>query len=65
MEAVYLADKANIQQTNQTLSYELRTLLNSLANIDHTLLDITDFSLTQILLFGNTSFKAKENTKIT
>ena len=65
MEAVYLADKTNIQQTNQTLSYELRTLLNSLANIDHTLLDITDFSLTQILLFGNTSFKAKENTKIT
>ena len=65
MEAVYLADKASIQQTNQTLSYELRTLLNSLANIDHTLLDITDFSVTQILLFGNTSFKAKENTKIT
>ena len=65
MEAVYLADKANIQQTNQTLSYELRTLLNSLANIDHTLLDITDFSLRQILLYGNTSFKAKENTKIT
>ena len=65
MEAVYLADKANIQQTNQTLSYELRTLLNSLADIDHTLLDITDFLHTQILLFGNTSFKAKENTKIT
>ena len=65
MEAVYLADKANIQRTNQTLSYELRTLLNSLANIDHTLLDNTDFSLTQILLFGNTSFKAKENAKIT
>ena len=65
MEAVYLADKANIQRTNQTLSYELRTLLNSLANIDHTLLDNTDFSLTQILLFGNTTFKAKENTKIT
>ena len=65
MEAVYLADKANIQQTNQTLPYELRTLLNGLANIDHTLLDITDFSLTQILLFGNTSFKVKENTKIT
>ena len=65
MEAVYLADQANIQQTNQTLSYELCTILNSLANIDHTLLDITDFSLRQILLFGNTSFKAKENTKIT
>ena len=65
MEAVYLADKANIQRTNQTLSYELRTLLNSLANIDHTLLDNTDFSLTQILLFGNSSFKAKENAKIT
>ena len=68
MEAVYLADKANIQQTNQSLSLysnELRTLLNSLVNIDHTLLDNTDFSLTQILLFGNTTFKAKENTKVT
>ena len=65
MEAVYLSDKANIQRTNQTLSYELRTLLNSLANIEHTLLDNTDFSLTQILLFGNTTFNANENTKIT
>ena len=41
-----------------------RTLLNSLVNIDLTLLDNTDFSLTQILLFGNTTFNAKEKTKI-
>ena len=40
------------------------TLLNSLGNIDHTLLDTTDFSLTQILLLGNTTFNAIENTKI-
>ena len=46
-------------------SNELRTLLNSLVNIDHPLLDNTDFSFIQILLFGNTTFKAKENTKIT
>ena len=43
---------------------ERRTLLNSLVNIDHTLLDNTDFSLTQILLFGNTTFNAMVNTKI-
>ena len=43
---------------------ERRTLLNSLVNIDHTLLDNTNFSLTQILLFGNTTFNAIENTKI-
>ena len=45
-------------------SNERRTLLNSLVNIDHTLLDNTDFSLTQILLFGNTTFNAIVNTKI-
>ena len=45
-------------------SNERRTLLNSLVNIDHTLLDNTDFSLTQILLFDNTTFNTKENTKI-
>ena len=45
-------------------SNERRTLLSSLVNIDHTLLDNTDLSLTQILLFGNTTFNAKENTKI-
>ena len=44
-------------------SNERRTLLNNLVNIDHTLLDNTDFSLTQILLFGNTNFNAIENTK--
>ena len=43
---------------------ERRTLLNSLVNIDHTLLDNTEFSLTQILLFDNTTFNAIENTKI-
>ena len=45
-------------------SNERRTLLNSLVNIDHTLLDNTDFSLTQILLFDNTTFNAIANTKI-
>ena len=45
-------------------SNERRTLLNSLVNIDHTLLDNTDFSLTQILLFDNTTFNAIENTEI-
>ena len=45
-------------------SKERRPLLSTLVNIDHTLLDNTDFSLTQILLFGNTTFNAKENTKI-
>ena len=45
-------------------SNERRTFLNSLVNIDHTLLDNADFSLTQILLFGNTTFNAIENTKI-
>ena len=68
MEAVYLADKAKSnKQTNHCPLYsnELRILLNSFVNIDHTLLDNTDFSLTPILLFGNTTFKAKENTKIT
>ena len=44
-------------------SNERRTLLNSLVNIDHTLLDNTDFLLTQILMFGNITFNAKENTK--
>ena len=33
-------------------------------NIDHTLLDNTDSSLTQILLLGNTTFNAIVNTKI-
>ena len=45
-------------------SNERRTLLNSLNNIDHKLLDNTDFLLTQILLFGNTTFNAIVNTKI-
>ena len=33
-------------------------------NIDHMLLDYADFSLTQTLLFRNSTFNAKENTKI-
>ena len=45
-------------------SNERCTLLNSLVNIDHKLLDNADFSLTQFLLFGNTTFNAKINTKI-
>ena len=44
-------------------SNERRTLLRSLVIIDHTLLDNTDFSLRKILLFGNTTFNAKENIK--
>ena len=46
-------------------SNERRTPLSSLVNIDHTLLDNTDFSLARVLLFGNNTFNAKENTKIT
>ena len=34
-------------------SNERHTLLNGSVNIDHRLLDNTDFSLTEILLFGN------------
>ena len=45
-------------------SNERHTLLNSLVNIDHTLLDNTDYSLTQILLFGNTTFNAIVSAKI-
>ena len=48
----------------QILVEQSLTLLNSLVNIDYTLLDKTDFLLTQILLFGNTTFNARENTKI-
>ena len=43
-------------------SNERGTLLSSLVNIDHTLLG--HILLTQILLFGNATFNAKENTKI-
>ena len=45
-------------------SNERRTLLSNFINIDHKLLDNTDFSLTQTLLFANTTFNIKENTKI-
>ena len=45
-------------------SYERHTLLNGSVNIDQTLLDNTDFSRTQILLFGNTTFNARENRSI-
>ena len=48
----------------QILVEQSLTLLNSLVNIDYTLLDNTNFLLTQILLFGNTTFNARENTKI-
>ena len=46
-------------------SNERCTLLNSLSKIDHKLLDSTNTSLTQILLFGNSSFTTNDNTKIT
>ena len=45
-------------------SNERCTLLNSLSKVDHKLLDSTDTSLTQILLFGNSSFTTNDNTKI-
>ena len=45
-------------------SNECCTLLNSLSKIDYKLLDSTDTSLTQILLFGNSSFTTNDNTKI-
>ena len=45
-------------------SSERHTILNGSVNIDHTLLDNTDISLTQILLFGNTTFNARENRSI-
>ena len=45
-------------------SNERCTLLNCLSKIDHKLLDSTDTSLTQILLFGNSSFTTNDNTKI-
>ena len=45
-------------------SNERCTLLNSLSKIDHKLLDSTNTSIIQILLFGNSSFTANDNTKI-
>ena len=45
-------------------SNERHTLLNGSVIIDHTLLDNTDFSLTQILLFGNTTFNVRKNRSI-
>ena len=40
------------------------TLLNSLSEIDHKLLDSTNSSLTQTLLFRNSSLTTNDNTKI-
>ena len=45
-------------------SNESCTFLNSLSKIDHKLLDSTDTSLTQTLLFGNSSFTTNGNKKI-
>ena len=45
-------------------SNERRTFLNSLVNIDHSLLDNIGFSPTQTLLFDNTAFNTKDNTKM-
>ena len=45
-------------------SNERCRLLNSLSKIDYKLLDSTDTSLTQILLFGNSSFTTNNNTRI-
>ena len=43
---------------------EKSTLFSTLSSLDCTLLDNTDSSLTQTLLFGNTSFKSNKNLKI-
>ena len=43
---------------------ERRTLLSTIGNINYKLLENTDSSLTQTLLFGNTSFVITDNTKI-
>ena len=43
-------------------SNERCTLLNSLGKIGHILLDSTNTSLIQILLFGNLSFTTNDNT---
>ena len=45
-------------------SNERCRLLNSLSKIDYKLLDSTDTSLTQILLFGNSSFTTNNNARI-
>ena len=45
-------------------SNKRRPLLSILVNIDHALLVNADFSHAQTLLFGNTTFNAKEPTKI-
>ena len=43
---------------------ERSTFFSTLSSLDCTLLDNTDSSLTQTLLFGNTSFKSNKNLKI-
>ena len=40
------------------------TLLSSLRNIDHKLLDNTDYSMSKILLFGNSAFGTNDNAKV-
>ena len=45
-------------------SNERCTLQNSLSKIDHKLLDGTNSSLTQTLLFGNSPFTKSDNTTI-
>ena len=53
-------------QFSSTFPYivmNVSTLLSSFFNIDHTLLDNTNFLPTKILVFGNTTFNAKENKK--
>ena len=41
-----------------------RTLLSNIRSLDSTLLDCTDYDLTQTLLFGNTSQVSSNNFKI-
>ena len=60
----------NIESTTHYLLHcplfvnERSTFFSTLSSLDCTLLDNTDSSLTQTLLFGNTSFKSNKNLKI-
>ena len=47
-----------------TWNDERYTLLSILNNIDPTLLELTKYSLSQTLLYGNTLFDKEKNTRI-
>ena len=60
----------DIESTTHYLLYcplvvnETSTFFSTLSSFDCNLLDNTDSTLTQTLLFGNTSFKSNKNLKI-